>query len=190
MLKLTILSLLVIAFSSCNQKTLAPDFLTAQSTNTPPSTEDPPDPPDPPPPPPTPSIPPEIILTSSINYKPNIITGESYLVNEQATYTIPSILTASVGNAGQGWLLLDIDNIRYCYMGASEKKNKISLTYNLVHSTTDLINSCSSSLDTNLAPNLAIEIFNGDNLTFKLEDGICGNKCLDTEVTIILNPIL
>ena len=176
MLKLTILSLFVLVFSSCHQKTLAPEFLTAQSTNTPPNG--------------VPSNPPEIILTSSIDYNTNTITEDSYLVDEQATYTIPAMITAAVGNTGQGWLQLEIDNIRYCYMGDSKNMNQVSLIYNLSHSTTDIIKSCSSSLDTNLAPNLSVELFNGDTLIFKLENGICGNKCLDTEVALSLIPII
>ncbi len=128
----------------------------------------------------------EISLTSTRLYNPDFIASDSYKVEEQETFFVPTSVIINNGNAAQGWLVLDLDEIRLCYKGAAKKINITSTEFVLKHSAQDVHTSCSAIDGIKLNPEIEYELFRDDVIILRLEGGGCAARCKTTEVTLTL----
>jgi hypothetical protein len=132
-----------------------------------------------------------VSLQAVRTYGPSSFFPDSYYndTGYNLILEIPEIITITSGNAGTGWLALDVGGVRVCYQGAAPNSNIISQQFVLRKLRNDDM-SCSNSGGVIQLSSVELVLESQEYLELNVQGGGCGNKCNQTVVDLflILNP--
>lgn len=125
-----------------------------------------------------------ITLSASRDYNPSRFNPKEVIVANKATYLIPNIVIANIGNTATGWLTLIVGNTKLCYQGTAGNNNQESTQFQPKYSNSDFSGNCPGGTQ-NPTPS-SIQVESGDIIKLSVNGGGCSNKCTFTEVKTVL----
>lgn len=119
-----------------------------------------------------------ISLSASRSYTPSEMLGD-LKVAPPGIYTLPTSITIGSGNAGNGWLTINLDGVRFCYQGAASNSNTLSNVFNFRGIKT------SGGCDTGgtIAFANTLTVFDESEVVITINGGGCGSVCASTTVS-------
>lgn len=117
-------------------------------------------------------------LTASRTYSPSEMMGDLKAA-PAGIYTLPTSINIASGNAGNGWLTINLDGVRFCYQGAAPNSNTISNVFNFRGIKT------SGGCDTGGVISFAntLTLFEPSEVVITINGGGCGSLCSSTTLS-------
>jgi hypothetical protein len=129
-----------------------------------------------------------ITLFASRDYGPSSWNPDTYIAPAQIVVTPPSSVTVATGNAGTGWLTMQIGGLRICYQGVSGNNGIVSRKFDFAKVTFNG-GACDSGASdgTTLPP--FVHVNQGATITLDVNGGGCASgganpNCTYTSVVI------